>query len=86
MILIIELKKCERELLDLNHDYLKMLARSKGTNINCAECDEPLTDDEIQEAIDGNIKEPICEDCYQDLLRQKIEDARHPDDRGRHGA
>jgi len=45
----------------------------------CSECKEPLTDDEIMEAKQEKIKNPICNDCLQDFFGQRLEERKHPD-------
>jgi uncharacterized CHY-type Zn-finger protein len=48
----------------------------------CAECKEPLTDHEVEEAINNrlNLKEVVCNDCWTDWMREKLNEEKHPDD------
>ncbi len=75
-----ELRQAARELLAMDLEALQKLARRKGILIICSECPELLTAEELREAIELNIKEPTCNDCYADLISCKTEEDRHPDD------
>ena len=50
--------------------------------IRCAECSEPLSDGEIQEARQNGLRmdDLCCERCWGAWLSQKIDETRHPDD------
>lgn len=65
---IAELKETEKALLIINSALLKKLAGAKGVSITCCECRQPLTDCELREAIDEDIKTPACDDCLQDFV------------------
>ena len=75
------MKKLIKELEDLNLDAMQALARLNGIVVICAECPELLTAEELQEAIDMDIKEPICNDCYQDFFSDAFNE-----EHNRHGA
>ncbi len=51
----------------------------------CGECKEALTEAEIKERLDNNLKltdpDVICDDCYADFISQKYDEHRHPDER-----
>lgn len=53
----------------------------KICTVKCADCHQPLTEKELQEARDNGLKidEISCDKCWQEWMRQKMEDARHPD-------
>lgn len=63
-------------LLLLNRELLERLAKVKGISIKC-DCGARLEDDDLQHAIDDNIKNMACKKCYRELY----EEQRHPDER-----
>lgn len=51
----------------------------------CLECGERLTDDELLERINNNLtlgEDIVCDDCYNDFMREKIDEEWHPDNKG----
>ena len=49
--------------------------------IHCSECHEPLTSDEIREATQEEINNPICQDCYMDYFSEKYNERKSPDEK-----
>jgi hypothetical protein len=49
----------------------------------CENCHERLTSEEFLEAINSGLTagEVCCQDCWQDFIAQKNEEAKHPDER-----
>jgi hypothetical protein len=60
---------------------IQVKAMRKGIPIVCQECPCELNDDELLEAINEGIKEPICNDCYQDFFMEAFNEENR-----RHGA
>jgi len=52
--------------------------------IKCIECRSPLTDEEIQEAKQNNLKmdDVVCDKCWQAWMKEKSDEERHPDKKG----
>ena len=51
-----------------SNEILKKVLREIVSRPKCAECRQPLTHIEVDEAISEGVKNPICNDCYNDYL------------------
>ena len=76
-----DLKTTAGYLLVLHHILLGQLAKMRGIPTHCVDCKEPLSDDELFEAVEERIKEPACDKCYQKLQKERAEEQKHPDEK-----
>ena len=74
-----DLNRTVNSLMALHYELTQLLASRRGISLLCIDCHKQLSDEELTEALEEKLKEPVCNNCYQSLVKQIVSERSHPD-------